>query len=114
VKLEDINQSIQEGARRFAAAQPRLDHLCRAADALGKALATLPASAELAARFCAMKEATERAERDAQFLVEQIAQHSRTVTIYDLPPELRQPKQRRHDLSSENWRRNGKKPGRRR
>lgn len=114
MKLEDINQSIQEGARRFAAAQPGFDHLCRAADALGKALATLPTSAELAARFYAMKEATERAERDAQFLVEQITQHSRTVTSYDLPPELRQAKQRRHDLSNESWRRNGKKPGRRR
>lgn len=61
-----------------------------------------------------MKEATERAERDALFLAEQIAQHSRTVTIPDLPPELRHPKPRRHDLSNESWRRNGKKPGRRR
>lgn len=114
MKLEEISGSIHEGARRFAAAQPTLDNIARAADTFRKALSLLPPSAEVMARIYAIKNAMEEAERDWRFLAEQIEDRTRTVTIEDFPPELRQPKLRRHHLSNESWRRSGKKPGRRR
>lgn len=114
MRIEEINESVQEGARRFAAAQPTLDDIAQAADTLRKALSLLPPSAEVMARIYAIKNAMEEAERDARFLAEQIEDRTRTVTIKDFPPELRQPKLRRHHLSNEGWRRSGKKPGRRR
>lgn len=114
MRIEEINESVREGARRFAAAQPTLDNISRAADTLRKALSSLPPSAEAMERIYAIKNAMEEAERDWRFLAEQIEDRTRTVTIKDFPPELRQPKLRRHHLSNESWRRSGKKPGRRR
>ena len=114
MKLEEISESIQQASRRFAAGQNALDNIAQAADTLGKALSFLPPSAETMARIYALKNAMEKAERYAQFLAEQIAHDSRTVTIKDFPPAFRQFKLPRHYLNNESWRRNGKKPGRRR
>lgn len=113
MNISEISESIDEGARRFAAAQPTLDNIARAADTLRKALSSLPTSAEAMARIYALKNAMEEAERNARFVAEQIENLTRTVTIKDFPPQLRQPKLRRHHLSNESWRRNGKKPGQR-
>lgn len=114
MNLEEISESIREGARRFAAAQPNMEGVAAAAAAFSAAMRMLPPSQEAMERLQRMAAVMEAERRAAEALAAQIEHAFRKVTIYDFPPEFRAPKLKRAHLSNEAWRRNGKRPGSRR
>jgi hypothetical protein len=116
MNLEETGENIREGARRFATAQPNLEAVAAAAGALSAAMRWLPLSQQTMERFHRMAAAIEAGMRADEALAAQIEAIGsvQTLTVRDIPPDFRAWNPQRSHLSNESWRRNGKKPGRRR